>query len=53
MEVFRGGIQGWSADVAEVGDCRIYNSDWKGGQCIELDSNRNQYYTQKFRVGAC
>lgn len=49
----RGGFQGWTADVAEIGDCRLYSNDWKGGQCIELDSNKNQSYAQKFRVGSC
>jgi hypothetical protein len=52
-QYIRNGIKGWSADVAEVGDCKIYNNDWKGGQCIELDSTGNQCYTQRFNVDRC
>ena len=49
--LFNNGIKGWSANVAEVGDCTIYNSGWTSGhQCIELDSTGNQAYTQKFTV---
>jgi hypothetical protein len=40
-------------EIAEVGDCRIYNNSWQAGQCIELDSTANQVYTQKFTVGRC
>lgn len=46
-----GGIKGWTAKCVEIGDCTLYNADWKGGQCIDLDSNANQVYTQKFTVG--
>lgn len=53
LQYFVGGIQGWSADLAELGNCRYYNDDWRAGQCIDLDSNRNQFYFQKFRVGPC
>jgi hypothetical protein len=41
-----GGLPGWTAFKAEVGDCRIYNSLWAVGLCIELDSDSNQRYTQ-------
>lgn len=47
------GIKGWSVDLAELGECRLYNNDWKGGQCIELDSTSNQIYTQYFVVSKC
>ena len=33
---FHGGINGWNANIAEVGDCRYYNNDWKGGKFIIL-----------------
>lgn len=46
----RGGISGWSADVAEIGYCKIYNNLWQGGQCIELDTTSNQSYTQNFTI---
>lgn len=52
-QYIRGGIKGWEVDVAEVGDCRIYNNAWQVGQCIELDSTANQVYTQTFRVKGC
>jgi hypothetical protein len=50
---FNGGIPHWAAHRAEVGNCHIvYNSNWpvSSGQCIELDSNSNQKYTQTINV---
>ncbi len=41
MRYIRGGIQGWAAEIAEIGDCKYYNNDWKSGQCIELDTTKN------------
>lgn len=41
-----GGISGWSATTGEVGDCQLYNANWPIGQCLELDSDSNQRYTQ-------
>jgi len=44
-----GGIPHWQAQKAEHGDCKnVYNSKWQAesGQCIELDSTKNQRYTQ-------
>ena len=49
-----GGIPHWEALRAEVGDCRIYNDEWNSfghNQCIELDSDGNQRYTQVVKVG--
>lgn len=46
---FPGGIYGWKAFKAEVGDCKSqYNDNWPAcdGQCIELDVHANQRYTQ-------
>jgi len=49
---FNGGILGWTAVKAEVGDCKsIYNSNWPANQqCIELDSDSNQRYTQTITI---
>jgi len=52
---FNGGIPNWSAAKAEVGVCHsIYNSNWpaSSGQCIELDSDNNQRYTQTLNVNS-
>jgi hypothetical protein len=45
-----GGINGWVASRAEVGDCRLYNGAWGASQCIELDSDSNQRYTQVITI---
>lgn len=45
-----GGINGWIASRAEVGDCRLYNGAWGASQCIELDSDSNQRYTQVITI---
>lgn len=45
-----GGIQGWAAAKAELGDCRLYNSHWGATFCIELDSDSNQRYTQVITI---
>lgn len=53
-QLYPGGIYGWKAQKAEVGDCRIYNNGAWGcfgdNQCIELDSDRNQRYTQVINI---
>ena len=52
---FNGGIPNWSALKAEVGHCKnVYNSNWpaSSGQCIELDSDSNQRYTQTINVNS-
>ena len=41
-----GGILGWEAVRAEVGAGRFYNSAWRNGPVLELDSDSNQRYTQ-------
>ena len=45
-----GGILGWKAQKAEIGGCNNYNAAWPAGQCIELDSDSNQRYTQVISV---
>jgi len=45
-----GGIPGWTAAKAEVGDCRLYNNLWASTQCLELDSDNNQRYTQVITI---
>ena len=50
---FNGGIPHWTAVKAEVGHCKnTYNANWpaSSGQCIELDSDSNQRYTQTITV---
>jgi hypothetical protein len=47
---YQGGINSWYASNAEVGDCRVYNNAWAYSQCIELDSNVNNRYTQVISV---
>lgn len=50
---FNGGIYGWTAVKAEVGHCRsVYNGNWasNSNQCIELDSDSNQRYSQKIII---
>lgn len=47
-QIINGGINGWTANVVEIGYCKNYNNSWQGGQCIELDSTSNQAYTQNF-----
>lgn len=48
---YKGGIPGWSAVLAEVGDGRNnYNCNWRSGQVIELDSDSNQRYTQVVKI---
>lgn len=50
---FNGGIYGWTAVKAEVGQCgSVYNANWQAasGQCVELDSDSNQRYTQKIII---
>lgn len=50
---FNGGIYGWTAVKAEVGHCNsVYNGNWNvaNSQCIELDSDSNQRYTQKIII---
>lgn len=48
-----GGFDGWSVFKAEVGDCKLYNGKWSDGlQCIELDSDANQRYTQVIHIGS-
>jgi hypothetical protein len=49
-QYINGGVPGWAAYKAEVGDCRLYNSHWTIGECIELDSDSNQRYTQTITV---
>ena len=52
---FNGGIPNWQAQKAEVGHCNIvYNNNWpaSSGQCIELDSDSNQRYTQTINVNS-
>jgi hypothetical protein len=29
-----GGVPGWKAKKAEVGDCRLYNSNWGLAACL-------------------
>jgi hypothetical protein len=45
-----GAIPGWSGAKVEIGDCRNYNSEWTAGQCLELDSDSNQRYTQVISI---
>jgi hypothetical protein len=45
-----GGILGWSAAKAEIGGGNNYNPNWPAGQCIELDSDSNQRYTQVISI---
>ena len=43
-------IPSWTAEKIEIGRCKdIYNKNWPAetGQCAELDSDKNQRYTQK------
>lgn len=50
---FVGGIPHWKAVKAEVGHCHdVYNSNWpmSSEQCIELDSDSNQRYTQTITI---
>ena len=50
---FNGGIFGWEAMKAEVGHCQtVYNGYWSAAndQCIELDSDSNQRYTQRINI---
>lgn len=50
---FNGGIYGWTAVKAEVGHCKsVYNGNWNAAnsQCIELDSDSNQRYSQKLII---
>ena len=54
-KLLHGGFKGWKVRVGEVGDCRIYNHAWNSrgdNQCIELDSNGNQVYSQTVHVSA-
>ena len=48
--LYKGGIAGWSAVLAEVGDGGNYNCQWRTGQVIELDSDSNQRYTQVVKI---
>ncbi|CAM5999473.1 unnamed protein product [Sphagnum balticum] len=52
FEYVNGGINGWAAYKAEVGDCSLYTPYWpaSGAQCIELDSDSNQRYTQVITI---
>ena len=55
-QAFPGGIPSWSANKAEVGNCHsVYNSNWPvcSGQCIELDTDVNEKYTQTVQVPSC
>lgn len=45
-----GGIPGWKAFKAEIGGGNNYNNNWPAGQCIELDSDSNQRYTQVITI---
>lgn len=48
---FKGGIPGWAAVLAEVGDGKNnYNCNWRSGQVLELDSESNQRYTQVVKI---
>ena len=48
------GFKGWTVGRAELGYCWHYNTHWRKlgnhNQCIELDSNRNQVYTQRIYI---
>lgn len=44
--IANGGFSGWSSSRYELGWCKLYNSAWGNGQCIEVDSDLNVRYTQ-------
>jgi hypothetical protein len=49
---YDGGVTGWWAAKAELGDCRLFNPNWpaSSGQCIDLDSDSNQRYMQTITI---
>jgi hypothetical protein len=52
FKLIDGGVPGWKALKAEVGDCRLYNSNWCLAKCLELDSDFNQRYTQVLNISS-
>jgi hypothetical protein len=41
---------GWQVSKGSVVDCSTYNSNFRGGKCIVLDTAKNQRYTQNIPV---